>query len=398
MKLLIPLIPLLLLAACATSEPRYAGPPGQGRLIYSPEVGITRADADTNQTEQALFAIADEAFRQKRYDVAINATLQLSEQFPEGSRIVEALLIRVVSRLELGRNHDPDDGLPETLALDQWMFLYLAPLHDERLQGMLNRDAESREFINELRDTTVGDFVNKLSPDAIALYNSYQIDFALQDCLTLLNYYLPALELREFRRKTAELTRDVAWLLYAAEDFDGCIALTNDLLAMNPAPSIKGDAMFIQAQAQRRNGAHALSANTFALLFNGAGLRDTDTRWRPYALMWQIYETMASSKGPMYDVVPYERALELLGEYELYAIENPNIPTAVHDEFVKLVEDVYGVMVERDLNSADTYSRLGESRAESYYIARAAEWENARDERVATLRKEIPAATAPREN
>src|SRR5690606_38553071 len=128
-------------------------------------------------------------------------------------------------------------------------------------------------------------------------------------------------------------------------------------------------------------------ANTFGYLFSGAGLRDTDTRWRPYALMWQINETMASSKGTGYDLLPYERALELLGEYELYAIENPNIPPSVHEEFIALLERVYGIMIERDLNSADTYSRLGESGARDYYIRRATDWEDERDKRVAALRK-----------
>ena len=79
--------------------------------------------------------------------------------------------------------------------------------------------------------------------------------------------------------------------------------------------------------------------------------------------------------------------MELLGEYELYAIENPNIPPAVHEEFIKLMEDVYNIMIERDENAADQYSKLSESDAADYYSARAAEWGVQRDKRIAELRK-----------
>jgi hypothetical protein len=389
MKYLPLLLAVLLIAACAEGPiPRYKGPAGDGRLVYVPGVGITRESADTNQTEQAIYAALEKAFNERRYEAAINASLKLTQDFPDGSRVVDALILRILSRLELGRDSDPEVGLPKTLTLDQWLFLYLAPIRDERLQSMLNRDAESRKFVTELRDKPVGDFTNSLAPDADALYNSGQLELARYDCQTLLTYYLPVLELRTFRHKVAELTRDVVWLLYAARAFDATVFLSDDLLAMNPSPSIKADAMFIRAHAQRRNGGHAQAANTFALLFNGAGLRDTDTRWRPYALMWQINETMASAKGHIYDLVPYERALELLGEYELYVIENPNIPPSVHDEFIKLMEDVYNIMIERDENAADQYSRLGESDAEAYYLQRAADWGAERDQRIADLRKE----------
>ncbi|MCA8913961.1 MAG: hypothetical protein KDB90_01015 [Planctomycetes bacterium] len=388
MKYLPLLIAVLLIAACAEGPiPRYAGPAGEGRLVYVPGIGITRETASTNQTEQAIYADIEKAFNERRYEVAINASLRLTQDYPDGSRVVDALRLRVLSRLELARDDDPEVGLARTLTLDQWLFLYLAPIHDDRLQQMINHDAESRKFVTELRDIPVGDFVNSLAADADSLYDSGQLEAAMFDCDTLLTYYLPALELRTFRNSVAELTRDVAWLLYAARAFDATILLTDNLLAMNPSPAVKGDALFIQAQAQRRNGAHALSANTFALLFNGAGLRDTDTRWRPYALMWQINETMAYAKGHIYDLVPYETAMELLGEYELYAIENPNIPPAVHEEFIKLMEDVYNIMIERDENAADQYSKLSESDAADYYSARAAEWGVQRDKRIAELRK-----------
>ena len=86
-------------------------------------------------------------------------------------------------------------------------------------------------------------------------------------------------------------------------------------------------------------------------------------------------------------MVPYERALELLGEYELYMIENPNISDSVHEEFILLMQEVYDVMIERELDAADQYSRLGEDGAEGYYFSRASEWEDARDKRIEDLRK-----------
>ncbi|MCG3182124.1 MAG: hypothetical protein ICCCNLDF_00185 [Planctomycetes bacterium] len=386
--LFLSLIVLVLAAGCATGpEPRYAGPGGSGPLIYRPGVGITRTDAQLSSDEQGAFGAVQKAYEEKRWLDTVVLSLGFTQRYPEGSRVVEALILRVRARFELGRDQDPEVGLPQTIPIDRWMFLYLAPIYDERLQALLNRDAESRRFLTELRETAIDDFVKRLQPDADALYDSGQLELALADCRTLVTYYLPALELREFRQQVAELTRDVAWLMYAARAYDSVIGIADDLGVMNPAPSVKADALFISAQAQRQNGAHSVAANTFGYLFSGAGLRDTDTRWRPYALMWQINETMASSKGTGYDLLPYERALELLGEYELYAIENPNIPPSVHEEFIALLERVYGIMIERDLNSADTYSRLGESGARDYYIRRATDWEDERDKRVAALRK-----------
>jgi len=52
------------------------------------------------------------------------------------------------------------------------------------------------------------------------------------------------------------------------------------------------------------------------------------------------------------------------------------------------MEDVYNIMIERDENAADQYSRLGESDAEAYYLQRAADWGAERDQRIADLRKE----------
>ncbi|MCA8912328.1 MAG: hypothetical protein KDB82_11535 [Planctomycetes bacterium] len=377
-----------ILAGCAhTPEPRYGGPTGSGRLIYLPGTGIIRKGAERSSDEEMVFRALQTSFDNKDWAKAILYSENLTDSFPEGTRAVEAILLRIRARLEYGRSRDPDAGAPKSVALDQWLFLYLAPIYDSRLQKLMLQGEEFRTVINDLRAKDIGDFVNELGTDADSLYDTNQLLAAVRDCRTLVTYYLPALDLREFRADVAELTRDIAWLSYAARDFDQVIALCDDLLVMNPAPSVKADALFIEGQAQRRNGAHALAANTFGYLFSGAGLRDTDTRWRPYALMWQIKETMDTSKGHTYDLVPYERAMELLGEYELYMLENPNISDATHEEFINLMTSVYDVMVERDLNSADQYSRLGEGDAADYYAARAAEWEAKRDKRVAELRK-----------
>lgn len=380
-------IVFLVLLGCAEGPiPRYKGPAGEGRLVYEPGAGIVRKGTLPSNDEQGAYASIQTAFDERRHADVINQSILFINAYPDGSRAVEVLLMRIRSRLEVARIDDPDAGVPRTITLSQWMFLYLAPSYDTRLQSLLNRDETWRSYIEEVRRLDVDDFFARLRPDANAAYNSNQLTLARADCSELVTYYLPALELREFRRQAAELTRDVAWLLYAAGATDEVISITDDLGAMNPEPTVKADALFIQAHARRLNGAHVIAANTFGYLFGGAGLRDTDTRWRPYALMWQIRETMQYSKGKVYDVVPYEIALELLGEYELYAIENPNIPVNVHEEFVLLLEEVYNVMIERELNAADTYSRLGEDKSVEYHIARAENWRTERDRRATDLR------------
>lgn len=373
-----------MLAGCAAGpDPVYEGPTGRGRLVYDPAVGITRQGADPAANEQILYDAASTAFRERRWDECIEYTRLITSQFPEGSRAVDALLLRIRANLEAGRlERGP---LPRTVSLDQLLFLYLSPVHDERIQSLLRGDQESREFVLTLREQTVQEFLEDLRGDAISLYNSGRLDVAQQDVNTLTTYYLPALQLREYRRNVARLARDVCWLMFAARDNNRTIMVAEDLLAVNPPPTIKADTLFVLAHAQQRNGAHPVAASTFGHLYRGAGLRDTDTRWRPYALMSQIDQTLRTSKGFIYDLTYYERALELLGEYELYRFENPNIPNALHEQFVQLFEIVYDAMIARELNAADTYARLGEHGARDYHRELAGQWQQQRDRRVASL-------------
>jgi hypothetical protein len=365
---------LLLLAGCTSGpDPVYQGPEGAGRLIYDPEVGITRRGADAVRDEQTLYAAAEAAFRERRWDDCIAGARALTENFPEGSRAVDAILLRIRANLEAGR---ADDGLPVSLLIDQWMFVYLAPDHDERLQFMLARDEQSRTFVREIRALSVQEFLDRIQADAIRLHNTRRLDAAQRDVNTLTTYYLPVLHMREYRRRVSELGRDVAWLMFAARNYSRAIQICDELLAVNPPPNVKGDTLFVLGHAQRLNGAYALAASTFGYLYRGAGLRDTDTRWRPFALMSQIDQTIATSKGYIYDLTPYEIALELLGEYELYRFENPNIPDSVKAGCRTLLEEVYDVMARRELNAARTYTRVGQRGAADYHRGRAAEWNN----------------------
>lgn len=377
---------VLAAAGCATGpEPRYGGPAGTGRLVYEPGRGIVREGSTVVATEQALFDAAKKAHGQRRWADCIALSEQLSFNFPEGSRVVEAILLRIEARLELGRARE--GGMPRTLPLDRLLFVYLAPDDDARLKELLKRDQGVAEYARKLRAVDFVEFIGRLQVDADELYASSQLELALFDCQVLVTYYLPAQDLREFRQRTAELTRDVVWLAFAAGEYNQVVEVTEDLLAMNPHPAVKGDALFIRGHAQRLNTAHAFAAETFDRLFRTSGLRDTDTRWRAHALLWQINEIMASSKGPIYDLVPYERALELLGEYELYRFENPNLSPRLKEQFIILCERAYEVLINRDLNAADTYSRLGEPGARDRYIQNAKNWEIERDKRLTRLRE-----------
>ncbi len=378
----------LLAGACQSGpEPRYEGPAGKGRLIYKPGVGITRESAQLNSDEQTLFKAADEAFSERRWDDCVVLTLQLTQLFPEGSRVVDALIMRIQANLEADRSGEPA-AFSRSVQLDQWIFLYLAPDHDARLIALIAKGGDTRDTIVALRELPVQAFIDRLAPDADTLYNSGRLNAAQYDVNILTTYYLPTLQLREYRQKVAELARDVCWLMYASREFSQTIAVSEDLLAVNPPPAIKADTLFIMGSAQRRNGAAPVAASTFGWLYRGAGLRDTDTRWRPYALLWQIHQTLATSKGAIYDLTYYELALELIGEYELYRYENPNIPRVLNGEFLLLVEQVYNIMIERDLNAADTYSRIGESGAAAFYEKRALDWQEQRDKRIAGLRQD----------
>jgi tetratricopeptide (TPR) repeat protein len=303
---------------------------------------------------------------------------------------VDAILLRIRANFEAGRA-GVQARLSKSLSLDRWMFVYLAPNHDDEFRALMASGEQTREMATQIRAMPVQDFIEMLQPDAFAIYRSGRLDAAQRDVQTLANFYLPAIQLSRYRRDVANLGRDVCWLTYAAEDFNRTIFTAEDLLSINPPPGVKADTLFIMGHAQRRNGGSPIAANTFGLLYRGAGLRDTDTRWRPFALMWQIDQTMETSKGYIYDLVYYERALELLGEYELYRFENPNIPDSLHSQFIVLFERVYGVLVERHLNAADTYSRLGESDARDYYLARATETEEALAKRKKALEPQAKA-------
>jgi len=374
----------LWVAGCKTGpDPRYGGPVGQGRLVYEPGRGIVREGSTVVASEQALFDAVEKASNEKRWADCIFLSEELSRTFPEGSRVVEAIHLRIEARLELGRARE--GGMPRGLPLDRLMFVYLAPDDDIRLRELMAKDKSVAEYASKLRSIDFVEFIGKLAVDADELSFSGQLAGALADCSILVTYYLPAQDLREFRQRTAELSRDVAWLAFAAREYNQTVEITEDLLAMNPHPAVKGDALFIRGHALRLNTAHAFAADTFDRLFRTSGLRDTDTRWRAHALLWQINEIMASSKGPLYDLIPYERALELLGEYELYRFENPGISPKLREQFVILCERAYEVLIMRDRNAADTYSRLGENEARDQYLANAANWEVERDKRLKRL-------------
>jgi len=378
---------LLVFSACRKGpEPRYGGPPGEGRLIYEPGRGIVRQGSVVSGDEQSSFARVQAAFNEGRLEDCINLSLDHSRAWPEGARVVEAILLRVRARLESRRSED--SALPRGVALEQIMFLYLAPDEDARLKALLARESDVARYARDFRQVDFAAFIDRLEPDALALNRGGNMAAAVQDCRTLINYYLPVQELREFRVQTAELTRNTAWLAYAAGDFEGALNSADELLAMNPPPTVKGDTLFIRGHALRRNGAHAFAADAFERLFRGASLRDTDTRWRPWALAWWINQIMATSKGPMYDQTPYERVLELIGEYELYRVENPGIPGTLQAVFTALARQAYDVLIRRDYNAADTYDRLGRQQARDHYLRNAEALERERDKRLARLRGE----------
>lgn len=376
-----------LAAACSGGpEPRYEGPAGQGRLVYEQGRGIVRQGSVVSSDEAALYAAVERAFNEGRRAECIELSAQLSLAFPEGSRVVQAILLRIQARMELGRS--TESKLPRGISLDRMLFLYLAPDDDPRLRQLLAGDPSVAAYTRDFRSLELDQLVERLRDDAESLYRSGQLAAALADCRLLITYYLPAQELREFRHQTAELTRNVAWLAYAVGETNSALEVADDLLALNPPPSVKGDTQYIRGHILRRNGAHAFAAESFRRLFQGSGLRDTDTRWRPYALAWWIAETMETAKGPLYDLVPYERALELVSEYELYRIENPAISKPLRARFVELADKAYGVLVLRDTNAADTYDRLGEDRARDHYLQNAQKLEGERAKRLARLRSD----------
>lgn len=383
--LVLAVLALAVLAGCRDGpEPRYEGPAGQGRLVFEPGKGIVRKGSIVSGDEQRVWNDVERAFNEKRYADCIAQSLQLSEAFPEGSRVVQAILLRIRARLEIARAED--SKLPRGIPLEHILFVYLAPEDDPRLRALMAREKGVAEYARTFRALNPNEFVERLRPDARELASAGQLDGAIQDSRILVTYYLPAQELREFRRQSAELTRDVTWLALAAGEHNLALRLADDLLALNPPPSVKGDTLYARGHILRMNGAHAYAADAFRRLFDGSGLRDTDTRWRPYALAWWIEEIMETSKGPLYDMVPYERALELVSEYELYRIENPAIDEPLRNRFVELAEKAYNVLILRANNAADAYDRLGEDSARDHYLQNAARLEAERDKRLARLR------------
>ncbi|MHC4839543.1 MAG: hypothetical protein ACYTDT_01095 [Planctomycetota bacterium] len=392
MKILTPLfLALLILGGCASGKiPRYKGPGGSGRLVYEEGRGIVREGTPENISEAAMFARVESAFQRGDWAGCIsNSELQTSA-FPDGARAAESLLYRIESRLELGRISKGTGGLSRNLPISQWLFLYLAPDSSPELAVLASRDAEFGKFITELRDTHIDKFIADLAVDADAIYETEQLLLAQEDCRTMLVYYLPVQQIASLRIRTANLTRDVAWLLYAARAYTDVVELTKDIRTLNPSPTVKGDTLFIEGLAQKRNGAAPVSARTFEQLFSGAGLRDTDTRWRPYALLQMIDQNISLSKGWRYDITPYERAIELIGEYELYLIENPNVSTWLREKFISLVESVYDVLAAREREAARTHDRRGDDdKAISFYMDKADDWEDEKFKRIAAL-KAIP--------
>ena len=386
-RALIPtLVAVLLFAACTSGpEPVYVGPTGLGQFVYDPERGITRKGSAVSTDEQSLFDQVEKAHDEGRWDDCIALSLTLTFAHPEGSRAVDAILLRLLSHLEAGRN--PEEGFAKSISLERWFFLYLAPVWDARIQAFRDAGGEAASELARHRNRPLGAFLVKIRPAGNSLIDTGHLAAAIEDLRILANYYLPAMEIDTYRLHAVELGRDLAWLAYAGGDYNLVIEIAADLDALNPPPPVKADMLLILGRAEAGNGAHAMAAYTFGQLFRGANLRDTDTRWRPHGLYWMILETTKKSKGPAYDIAVYEDALELLGEYELYLGENPSLSKEIRKKFERLIERTYQVMIDRAVNAANTYSKLGESGSSDYYLRSAESWKTARTKRLARVRE-----------
>ncbi|MCC6574574.1 MAG: hypothetical protein IT462_12385 [Planctomycetes bacterium] len=378
---------LAMLTACHGGPvPVYSGPQGMGRLRYDKERGIFREGSQNVGGEVAMYEAARTALANKDWAKCVSLVDAQLKAYPDGGRAVDGILTRLEARLEAGRPQS--GGLPHVVSLEGWFFLYLSPSYDSRIKSFMARGGENARIARELRDRSFEGFIEWISADARSFRNGGYLEPLSNDVRLLVNYYLPAMEFEDYRVRTAEIARNVVWLAYAAKAYDYVVSISADIHVMNPSPSVKADVLFVEGLAQMHNGAYSLAANTFNRLFRGANLRDTDTPWRPYALYWLIVSTTRKSKGPQYDIVPYEQGIELLGDYNLYLVENPGVSPVLRERFNQLIREVYEVMVQRDLHAAQTYALLGLADTRDYYIAHAEEWRKARDKR-------LPAASKP---
>ena len=371
-------------SGCKTGpEPVYEGPRGEGRLRYDPKNGIVREGAQATGSEQKLFEAAQRSFEQRQFDECVNYCEQLTLFYPEGSHAVDAILLRMNARIEGPRQ--PPLPAPSRMPLSDWLFLYLTPSYDTRYINLVSRGGEYSDTARKVRELPYEQFMASIAADAEAIYDAGSLGPLVNDLHLLVTYYVPALDIREYRLRTAEMGRDVAWIAYAARDNDLALDAAKELGALNPPPGIKADALFVEGNSLAKNGGYALAAVTFERLFKGANLHDTDTRWRPYALYQLIVQTANTSKGPEFDISIYEKCLEYFGDYELYLIENPSVPKTLREKFRTLIAEVYQVFIDRDLNSAKTYGRIGQKAAAAYYEKHAEEW---RAQMNARLKKE----------
>lgn len=364
---------LVLAASCKSGpDPVYEGPEGAGQLRYDPSKGIFREGSKDVPGEKKLFEFARDAFEKRRFAECVVYCEQLTLSYPDGARAIDAILMRMSARIEGSRSEE--EGPPKSIALSDWLFLYLTPSYDPRFSAFMQRGGDSASTVNKLRARSFADFMGWIAPDADAIYDAGALRWLVYDLKLLVNYYIPALEVKDYRARTAEIGRDVAWIAYAARDYEFCLDAVKELDSLNPAPGIKADMLFAQAHSLAQNGAHPMAAATFERLFRGANLHDTDTPWRPYALYELIVQTAKMSKGPEFDIALYERCVELFGDYELYLLENPSVPKSLRERFRALIQEVYLVFIERDLAAAKVYRKLGESGAADYYLKHADEW------------------------
>jgi hypothetical protein len=372
MKRVLPVFCLLALLACACSSARdlYKGPGGVGRYRFDPERGIEREGANLNVDEQTLYRTAQRFCAEKNWGACIQACENLTRLYPDGQRAVDAILLRCTARIE--GNRSEDEGPSDVVPLANWFTLYLAPVYDDRIRELLAKGGETAKLVRELRERSFESFIELMRPEGESM--SAEFKAIGEDIALLIDYYLPVYEVDVYRRRVAELGRDVAWLAFAARNYETAKDIARVLEVLNPPPGVKGDVLFIRGHALMRSGAHSFAADTFGQLFFTAKLRDVDTPWRPYALYWLIVETMAKSKGPEYEIQYYEVALELLEEYRNYLVENPNLSRPLRERFRQLTIDIHNVFIFRAEDAADTYARVNQGEGEAEYLKLADEW------------------------
>lgn len=333
-----------LLSACARDKGHTYNLPDD--VVYTPERGFHRLGTPTAEEQENAFRDALQHFNRREYRRAqdLFRTLRKTDEWLDGPRALDAIMLEAISALEAGRSEPgawyldellnayfyPDEGRPESLASAY------PGLTSELVETV--DSGEFRELAEELSSAGAIEASWRVTSDIFEYYGAG----------------LGALPGRfdELSRRA----RNLAYLAWLGDEDGLCQEICKNLRNRGIQGWIRARVEITLAKSLDRDGIRLEASDAY----KRAAEATRNTTLVEESLLGEIQALMDSSKGWQYDKGIYEQALRKINEYKAnFLVRAGTGVSRLASEFYRLEQEAHNALYNQYLEAADTYRRLG---------------------------------------